>query len=179
MKEVVFAGFGGQGILTSGMILSDVAASRDMNVTWIPCCDFELRGGAANCTVKYGEDHICNPAMEEPDVLLAMNNPAYLTFIDKVKPNGIILINSEQVTCDLSHRKDVTIYRIPCNKLSVDQGHDKGANLVMTGAIVKVLGDFSEEEAVNSMHQVYQRENQDNNNYLLNEKAFKAGFNSL
>lgn len=178
MKEIVFAGFGGQGVLTSGLIISDIAASKNLKVTWMPSYGSAMRGGTANCTVKYGAEKIYNPSLEEPDVLLAMNNPSYLMFINKVKPNGIVIINEELVTCDLGTRQDITIYRIPCNTISMELGHSKGANIVMTGAIIKVMGDFSEEEATKAMNDMFNKKGKGKFEEL-NTKAFKAGYNAV
>lgn len=75
MKEIIFAGSGGQGVLTSGLIISDIAASEGIHVTWVPSYDSAMRGGTANCTVKYSNDgYIYNPSPETPDLLLAMNH---------------------------------------------------------------------------------------------------------
>lgn len=54
MKEMVFAGSGGQGVLTCGLIMSDIAVSKGMNATWSPSYGSAMRDGTANCTVKYG-----------------------------------------------------------------------------------------------------------------------------
>ena len=56
MKEIIFAGSGGQGVLTSGLIISDIAASEGIHVTWVPSYGSAMRGGTANCTVKYSND---------------------------------------------------------------------------------------------------------------------------
>ena len=61
MKEIVFAGSGGQGVLTAGLIISDIAAKEGLNVTWVPSYGSAMRGGTANCTVKYCENTIYNP----------------------------------------------------------------------------------------------------------------------
>ena len=72
MKEIIFAGSGGQGVLTSGLIISDIAASEGIHVTWVPSYGSAMRGGTANCTVKYSNDgYIYNPSPETPDLLLA------------------------------------------------------------------------------------------------------------
>lgn len=82
MKEIIFAGSGGQGVLTSGLIISDIAASEGIHVTWVPSYGSAMRGGTANCTVKYSNDgYIYNPSPETPDLLLAMNeNLRWLNF---------------------------------------------------------------------------------------------------
>ena len=85
MKEIIFAGSGGQGVLTSGLIISDIAASEGIHVTWVPSYGSAMRGGTANCTVKYSNDgYIYNPSPEVPDLLLAMNEPSLIKFLPTV-----------------------------------------------------------------------------------------------
>ena len=96
MKEIVFAGFGGQGVLTSGLIVSHIAVDKGMNATWIPSYGSAMRGGTANCTVKFGMETIYNPAQEEPDILLAMNTPSFNKFFEIIKPGGIAIVNSDE-----------------------------------------------------------------------------------
>lgn len=84
MKEIVFAGSGGQGVLTAGLIISDIAATEGINVTWVPSYGSAMRGGTANCTVKYCENTIYNPSQEQPDLLLAMNKP----ILSQIPPPG-------------------------------------------------------------------------------------------
>lgn len=67
MKEIIFAGFGGQGVLTGGLIIAYTAAKKGLNMVWLPSYGPTMRGGKANCTVKYGEtpdEVIGSPAME-------------------------------------------------------------------------------------------------------------------
>ncbi len=176
MKEIVFSGFGGQGVLTSGLIVSDIAASKDLKVTWMPSYGSAMRGGTANCTVKYGESKIYNPSLEEPDLLLAMNNPSFKAFINRVKPGGVVLINSELVTCKTDDREDVHIISIPCNQIANNLDHPKGANIVMTGAIVKLMNDFDKNEAISAMTKMFAKKGK-NRFQEKNQLAFEAGFN--
>ena len=92
MKEIVFAGSGGQGVLTAGLIISDIAATEGINVTWVPSYGSAMRGGTANCTVKYCENTIYNPSQEQPDLLLAMNSPSFHKFLPLVAPGGVVVI---------------------------------------------------------------------------------------
>ena len=82
MKEIVFAGSGGQGVLTCGLIVSDIAASKGMKVTWVPSYGSAMRGGTANCTVKYGPEQIYNPSQEAPDLLAEYAASADLALTD-------------------------------------------------------------------------------------------------
>ena len=73
MKEVIFAGFGGQGILTGGMVLTYIASAKDLNTVGMPSYGASMRGGKANCVVKFGEEQVGRPMMEQAEVLIAMS----------------------------------------------------------------------------------------------------------
>ena len=81
MREVLFAGFGGQGVLTAGLILSQIALYAGNNATWMPSYGAAMRGGTANCTVHYGGGPVYNPGQQKPDLLLAMNTPSFKKFV--------------------------------------------------------------------------------------------------
>lgn len=177
MKEIVCAGSGGQGVLTCGLILSDIAVSKGQNVTWCPSYGSAMRGGTANCTVKYGEDTVYNPQQEEPDVLVVMNNPSFEMFIKMVAPNGIAVVG-DMVTCDTSVREDVRVVRVPCSAIAEELGNPRGANIVMTGAAVKAMGDFTSEEAVAAMNNMFAKKGKSKFEEA-NRKAFEAGFSAI
>ena len=176
MKEIVFAGSGGQGVLTAGLIISDIAAKEGLNVTWVPSYGSAMRGGTANCTVKYCENTIYNPSQEEPDVLLAMNNPSFKKFLPLVTPGGIVVIG-DLVDIPEDARKDVIYVRVPATEISTDQGNPKSANIVMTGAIVKLMGDFSKEAAITAMNHMFEKKGKSQFREA-NEKAFDAGYDA-
>lgn len=175
MKEIVFAGYGGQGVLTSGLVISQIAVHKGMNATWIPSYGSAMRGGTANCTVKYGEGEIYNPSQEEPNILLAMNNPSFQMFIKLVAPSGIVIVDSDMVTCDLNVRNDVKVISVPSIALSKEIYHKQGANIVMAGAILKATGDFTEEEGIKGMNDMFNKKGKGKYEEI-NTKAFKLGF---
>lgn len=177
MKEIVCAGSGGQGVLTCGLILSDIAVSKGQNVTWCPSYGSAMRGGTANCTVKYGEDIVYNPQQEEPDVLVVMNNPSFEMFIKMVAPNGIAVVG-DMVTCDTDVRQDVQVVRVPCSAIAEELGNPRGANIVMTGAVIKAMGDFNSEEAVAAMNNMFAKKGKSKFEEA-NRKAFEAGFAAI
>lgn len=178
MKEIVFAGSGGQGVLTSGLIISDIAASEGINVTWVPSYGSAMRGGTANCTVKYcAENYIYNPSQEQPDLLLAMNEPSLHMFLPIVAPGGTVLVG-DTVTIPEDARQDVTYVHVNCTEIATSLGNPKGANVVMTGAIVKLMGDFSREAAVAAMNHMFEKKGKGKFNES-NAKAFDAGYNAV
>ena len=113
MKEIVFAGFGGQGVLTAGLLMSQMALFKGYKATWMPQYGSAMRGGTANCTVKFGEGRIYNPSLDQPDIVLAMNVSAFKQFIPLVKAGGTIVINSDMVDASLNTREDIKIIEVP------------------------------------------------------------------
>ena len=178
MKEVLFAGLGGQGVLTAGLVISQIAVSKGMNATWIPQYGAAMRGGTANCTVKFGEGMVYNPSQEEPDILLAMNNPSFQKFVGLVAPGGTVIIDSSLVTCDTNVRDDITIVSLPSSEMALEIGHAKGANIVMAGVVAKVSGEFTEEEGLDGMNKMFSKKGKGKFE-ALNTKAFKLGYNYI
>ena len=50
-EELIIAGFGGQGVLSTGKILAYSGVMQDYEVSWLPSYGPEMRGGTANVTV--------------------------------------------------------------------------------------------------------------------------------
>ena len=178
MRELVLAGFGGQGVLTCGLILAHIAMTQGKQVTWVPSYGSAMRGGTANCTVKYGEKTIYNPAQDAPDFLLAMNGPSYTMFADKVKPGGIILANSALVKPGTAVGKDVAVHMLDCTALAQAVGNPRGANIVMSGALIKLLGDFSKEDAIAGMNAMFNEKGK-NKFEEANTKAMECGYKEV
>ncbi len=178
MKEIVFAGAGGQGVLTSGLLISQIAVFKGYHATWIPQYGSAMRGGTANCTVKFGKEYIYNPSQEEPDVLLAMNTPSFEKFLSLVKPGGTIIINSDMVDSEINTRDDIKIVEVPCLTMAEGINHPKGANIIMAGVIVKITKYFTEEEALNGMNDMFRKKGKEKFE-KFNTEAFKLGYNFI
>ncbi|MBI5062525.1 MAG: 2-oxoacid:acceptor oxidoreductase family protein, partial [Desulfatitalea sp.] len=93
-SEVMFAGFGGQGILLSGKILAHAAMEEGYEVAWIPSYGPEMRGGTAYCLVVISDRPIGSPIIKNPKHLVAMNRPSLDKFAYVIKPGGVILSNA-------------------------------------------------------------------------------------
>ncbi len=175
MKEIVFAGYGGQGVLTVGLLISQMAVFKGYHATWIPQYGSAMRGGTANCTIKFGKEYIYNPSQEEPDILLAMNKPSLVKFLPLVKSGGIVVINSDIVDSKLNNRDDIKLVEVPCITMANEINHLLGANIIMTGAIVKLSGDFTEQEAIDGMNDMFRKKGKDKYEEI-NVKALKIGY---
>jgi 2-oxoglutarate ferredoxin oxidoreductase subunit gamma len=112
IKRTLFAGFGGQGVLLMGYVLSHGAMHKGLNVTYFPSYGAEMRGGTANCTVTLSDKKIASPVASNPDILVAMNYPSLEKFESTVAKGGLILINSSLIDVDAT-RSDVQALKVP------------------------------------------------------------------
>ena len=136
--EVFLAGFGGQGVMFAGQVLSYAAMDIGKEVTWIPSYGPEMRGGTANCTVVIADEEIGSPLVQNPPAVIVMNLPSLDKYEPTVKPGGVLIVNSSMVDRDVS-RSDITWVSIPCNEIAEEAGDRRMANIVATGALLALL----------------------------------------
>lgn len=134
-KEIICAGFGGQGVLTAGMILIDAGMRQDKNVLFYPSYGSEMRGGTANCTVKISDKMIASPVSQHPDIVLSLNMPAVDKFESSLKSGGLLLVNSSIVPENRTYRDDITVVKVPVTDIAAQEQNMKAANLAMLGAL--------------------------------------------
>ncbi len=131
-----FAGFGGQGVLTAGIILAAAGMQENLEVSWIPSYGPEMRGGTANASVVLSKDPIGSPLVVDCDVLVAMNDPSLDTFEDTVVKGGLIIVNSSIIVRKVK-RTDVEVLYIPLTDIASEQGLTAAANMVLLGAYLE------------------------------------------
>jgi 2-oxoglutarate ferredoxin oxidoreductase subunit gamma len=143
--SVVFAGFGGQGLLFAGQALARAAIKDGLEVFWIPSYGPEMRGGTASCTVILGDEPIGSPVVDRFDAAVVMNLPSLRKFSPRVARAGLLIVNTSLVTSESSGRADLDELRLACTELAAKGGDDKLVSVVALGALVGRLGWVSEE----------------------------------
>ena len=136
--EIIFAGFGGQGVMFAGQVVAYAAMDNGKEVTWIPSYGPEMRGGTANCTVVIADEEIGSPLVNFPPAIVVMNLPSLDKYEMQVKPGGVLVVNASMVDRDVK-RKDITWVSIPCNDIAEEVGDRRLANMVATGALMQLL----------------------------------------
>ena len=135
MKQYVFAGFGGQGMLLIGKFLAMANMLDGKHVSWLPSYGPEMRGGTANCSVVLADEPIGSPVVNHPDVLIAMNRPSLDKFEHTVRPGGLIVVN-----CSIIDRKvqrdDVRVVYCDAAGIADAVKNPKGANVAILGAMM-------------------------------------------
>ena len=132
-RNLMVAGFGGQGVMTLGKFLAEAACdSTDKNVTFFPSYGAEQRGGTANCYVVISDDDIGAPLGDSMDDLIVMNDPSLQKFLYKLIPGGTLFINSSIVKSEIT-RTDIKVVSAPVTEMALDMGNAKVLNIIMLG----------------------------------------------
>ena len=138
MKQYVFAGFGGQGMLLIGKFLAMANMLDGKHVSWLPSYGPEMRGGTANCTVVISTDKpVSCPLIYEADNVVVMNLPSLKKFESLVKPGGNLFVNSTLIE-EKATRDDINVYYVDAGGIALKLGNARTANVVMLGAVVEV-----------------------------------------
>lgn len=172
MKNLICAGFGGQGVLTAGLILAKTGMNNDKNVTWIPSYGSEMRGGTANCNVKIGESKISSPFIKKVDILVAMNTPSVMKFEPMMNPGGILIVNSSIVK-DYEYRNDINVIEVDATEIAEKESNLRGANIVMLGALAASEVLFNKEVTFEGIEEFFLAKGKNN---PKNKECFDKGY---
>lgn len=138
-QEMIIAGFGGQGVLVMGQILTYAGMLEEKHVSWIPSYGPEMRGGTANCSVIIGTEPIGSPIVYEPTAAVVMNLQSFHKFEPMVQSQGVLIVNSSLITKE-AKRDDIKVYRVPVGEIANELGNPKVANMVALGALIAATG---------------------------------------
>ncbi len=141
-KEIIIAGFGGQGVLFGGMVVAYAAMDAGKEVTWIPSYGPEMRGGTANCTVVIADEEIGSPLVEHPPLGIALNLPSFDKYEEELQSGGTLIVNKSMVDRG-PKRDDIHVLFVPCNEIAEEIGDKKLLNMVAIGALLTVLPELS------------------------------------
>lgn len=131
---MIFAGFGGQGVLFAGKVIAYAGLIDGRELSWLPSYGPEMRGGTANCSICLSDEPIGSPLVTNPNVLVAMNRPSLDKFINDVEPGGVVILDSSLIDIKVE-REDVTTYYVPASKLAEEEGLKGLANIILVGKL--------------------------------------------
>jgi 2-oxoglutarate ferredoxin oxidoreductase subunit gamma len=134
-ERIIFAGFGGQGILTIGKILANAAFRQGQEVTHIASYGPEMRGGTCNCSVIVSDSPIGSPIISKgkADAVLAFNQPSADKFLEYLQPNGLIILNSSLIKKDYGFGSKTAV-KVPLLDLAMENFQNtKPMNMICLG----------------------------------------------
>lgn len=137
--SMIFAGFGGQGVLFAGKLVAYAGLCDDKEVSWLPSYGPEMRGGTANCSVTLSDEPIGTPIITVPNVVVAMNRPSLDKFENAIEEGGIVIIDSTLIDRKID-REDISAFYVPATKLAEESGLKTLANMILVGKLLKETG---------------------------------------
>lgn len=171
LTEIRIAGFGGQGVILSAVVLGKAASIYENGfATMTQNFGPEARGGACSAQLVVSDSPVLYPYVTRPDIMVIMSQEAYNRFAHELKPGGLLIIEEDLVrVSDL--RGDPKVYAIPATRFAEELGKRMVLNSVMVGfftAVTKLLSADAVRKAVADSVPPAFRE--------LNLKAFEKGF---
>lgn len=172
LEEIVIAGFGGQGVMSMGQLIAYAGMLEGKGVSWLPSYGPEQRGGTANCAVVVSDEPVGSPLVTRPSTAIVLNNPSFDKFEPKVRPGGLLIINSSLVVRN-SERTDIKIIELTATDMANDLGNSRIANMILLGAFLEHTKIVSAESVIESLKKVL---SVDKHHLLeINKQALKKG----
>ena len=176
-EKIIFAGFGGQGIMLMGQLLTYAGMLEGKEVSWLPSYGPEMRGGTANCNVMVSSSPIGSPVItNDATCSVVMNQPSLEKFEENVIPGGMILINSSLIDKKAT-RDDIKAYYIAANDIALELGNPRAANMVMLGAYLELTKAVSPDSVLSALKKTFGEAKA--HLIPLNENALKRGAEAI
>jgi 2-oxoglutarate ferredoxin oxidoreductase subunit gamma len=173
-EKIIFAGFGGQGVLLSGKLLCIAGMREGKFVSHIPSYGAEMRGGTANCQVIVSDEEIASPVVFHPDIAVVLNTPSLIKFEPRVKPGGLLIYNSSLID-EKPSRTDITVVDIAANDISEENGSNRSANMAVIGKLLKHKPELASiDSAIAALEEAVSARNRKLN--TVNEQVLRAGY---
>jgi 2-oxoglutarate ferredoxin oxidoreductase subunit gamma len=171
LTEIRVAGFGGQGVILSAVVLGKAASIYQSGfATMTQNFGPEARGGACRAQLVLSDAPVLYPYVTRPDILVVMSQEAYNRFAPELKPNGLLIVEEDLVrVTDL--RGDPKVYSIPATRIAEELGKRMVLNAVMVGFFAAVTGLLEPDAVRKAVADSVPPGFRD-----LNLKAFERGF---
>ena len=170
--ELVVAGFGGQGVLSLGMMLSYAGMIEGKEISWMPSYGPEMRGGTASCTVIVSDTRISSPIIATFDTVVALNQPSVDKFESAVKPGGLLIYDATNIVKPPA-RTDIRTLPLPASAEAVKLKNTKIMNMIVLGAFLARTKVVKESSVMQALKKVLP----ERYHHLLplNEQALRRG----
>jgi 2-oxoglutarate ferredoxin oxidoreductase subunit gamma len=153
-ERIVMAGFGGQGVMAIGQLVTYAGMIEDKNVSWLPSYGPEMRGGTANCSVIVSDEPVGSPVVTDATTAIVMNKPSMDKFEDEVVKGGRLFINSSLID-KKAKRDDIDVYYVPANEIADELGNSRVANMVMLGAYLEATNMVKVDSIIEGFTKVF------------------------
>ncbi|TCL35933.1 2-oxoglutarate ferredoxin oxidoreductase subunit gamma [Anaerospora hongkongensis] len=175
IHEIVMAGFGGQGVMLIGQLMTYGGMLANKQVSWIPSYGPEMRGGTANCSVIVSDEPIGAPIVSEPTAVIAMNLPSLDKFEPLLVPGGVLIINSSLIERK-AKRDDIHVYYVAANDIAAELGNAKVANMVVLGALLEATAAVDSDSVLQAFAKMFAKKPE---LLSINQQALSQGAKNI
>ena len=169
MADIMFAGLGGQGVLTAGKILIRIAAANGKNVCWTSEYSAEMRGGSALCRVVISDEDIGTPYPDILDVLCCMTEETYEKYVGQVKDGGTVIVN-KSLFGEREYPSNLNVYGVDAMGVAQEAKNLRGANIAVLGSMIKATGMLEADKFEQTLEAYYEKKGPGN------VKCFQLGY---
>ncbi len=153
-RKFKFSGFGGQGVLSLGLVVAEAAGRSGRFVSWLPSYGPEQRGGYASCSVVVSGREVGSPTVDRPDVLVAMSQQAAERFAMTVPSGGTIIYEASLPRPEAN--EGVRVLAFPASQVAAEAGTPKAANTALLGALTALgLHDLPEDKVLEALDESF------------------------
>lgn len=171
MADIMFTGIGGQGVLTAGKLLIDIAAEKGVNVCWTSEYSAEMRGGTALCRVVISDDEIGNPYPDLLDVLCCLTEQGWDEYGKDCREDAKVIINSSLFTRD-EFPEGLEVWGVDAATIAHDTGNPRGVNLIILGAMIRATSLIPADEFADALFAYFEKKGR---NPEKNVACFRQG----
>ncbi|MFC1872385.1 2-oxoacid:acceptor oxidoreductase family protein [Chloroflexota bacterium] len=169
-EQVIFGGFGGQGIIMAGLIVGKAAAiNAGQNSTFTQDYGPEARGGACRAQIVISDGQITYPYVDDPSAVVVMSQEAYTKYTAGIRSEILVLVDEELVK--VNPKLPNKVYQIPATRIAGELGRAAVANIVMVGFFTAISKILSKEQAKNAVLDTIPKGTEE-----LNTRAFERGY---
>ena len=173
-KEVLFSGFGGQGVILASVILGRAAAVYE-NLYAVQTQSYgpESRGGASRAEVVISDEPIDYPKTLHPDYAVFFSQEAYSKYLHTVREGATVIVEKDLVPHrDEEFEKRLNVIALPLTEIAEETtGLSLTMNILTLGILVGVTGIVSREAIEKAVRDAVPRGTEE-----INVRALKKGF---
>jgi len=175
--DVFIAGYGGQGVLLAGNLLSYAAILEGNNVSFFPAYGVEKRGGAAMCTVVFADGDTGSPVVGNPSISIVLDQTSFDKYAARVRSGGACIVNSTLVNTEGFSAPGVELIQVAMNQLALELGDVRMVNMVACGAYAAKSAALQ----LDTLAEALKKALPERNHRLIpaNVKAIAAGYSAV
>ena len=149
--DIRLSGFGGQGIIKSGLLIGKAASIHNkLFATTTQSFGPEARGGACSVQLVIKETPVLYPYIHKTDILVSMSQEAYNKYVVDLKDGGLLLTDSDLVETGLIER-EIKAFDVPSTRFAEELGNRIFANIIMVGFFTAVSKVLSRDAVLNAL----------------------------